>query len=75
MVGNLETVTQAEVNKLRTRIGALVDNNIVLRPDEETGHLSAELCGDYAGLMQVIGLQRKLSLVAGAGFEPAAFRL
>jgi site-specific DNA recombinase len=46
MVSDLEAVTQAEVNKLRTRIGALVDNNIVLRPDSETGHLNAELCGD-----------------------------
>ena len=57
---------------------------IVLTPDVESGELQIEVRGDLAGIL-TIALEGKkptegvggsqVEMVAGAGFEPATFRL
>ncbi len=74
MVNDLENVSQMEVNQIRNKISALIGGKITLKPDD-TGHLAADVQGDYLGLMQAIDVKGQNLLVAGAGFEPAAFRL
>ncbi|MDA1099221.1 MAG: recombinase family protein [Proteobacteria bacterium] len=82
LIDNLEGVTQAQVARARTNIKALVGGEISLIP-MEGGYLEAELRGNYAGLIRLAnqspggkaGGGSKLSVVAGAGFEPATFRL
>ncbi len=82
LINDLESVTQAQIARARTNIKALVGGEISLIP-MEGNYLEAELCGDYAGLVRLAnespggqaGAGRKLSVVAGAGFEPATFRL
>ena len=68
MVANLETHTQSEVSKLRRKISALVGEKIVLKPEnEDSEYLTAEVSGDYAGLLQAFENKGKLSVVAGGG--------
>ena len=81
LVANLETAVQYDVPRARTQIQALLGSEIRLSPTAE-GHLEAEMTGDYAGLVALIKQNpgqpagaRKLSLVAGVGFEPTTFRL
>ena len=54
MVGSLGKTLYADVGQARECLKALM-GQILLLPTTN-GHLNAELCGDYAGLMQVIGL-------------------
>ena len=75
LVTNLETVTQPDVNRLRRKLDALLGDKIIIQPEGDKSQLSAELCGDYAGLAEVVGLPRIISLVAGARFELTTFRL
>jgi site-specific DNA recombinase len=82
LVSDLEGVTQAQVARARNSIKALVGGEINLIP-MEGNYLEAELRGDYGGLVKLAnespggkaGAGRKLSLVAGVGFEPTTFRL
>src|SRR5690606_24165289 len=56
-------------------------NRVVLMPVQENGCVEAELYGELANLISleekaIFNLNmKKISVVAGAGFEPAAFRL
>ncbi len=82
LVADFENVAMRDVSRARTQIKKLIGGSVTLHPTEE-GHLEAEMRGDYAGLIRLIeespGSKRteagELSLVAGAGFEPATFRL
>lgn len=69
MVDNFETVTQPQVNRVRQKISALLGDKITLRPNGN-GNLTAELSGDYGGLLEAIDFKVKLSLVAGAVIHP-----
>ena len=44
---------------------------------KKEGYLEAEMAGDYAGLLKLAsnGNPLKISMVAGAGFEPTTFGL
>ena len=81
MAFNLETFAARDVTKARNMIKALVGGHITLRPTGRGG-LKAELRGDYGGLIQLVAEHpgtragaSKVRMVAGAGFEPATFRL
>ena len=81
MAFNLETFAARDVTKARNMIKALVGGHITLRPTGRGG-LEAELRGDYGGLIQLVAERpstragaSKVRMVAGAGFEPATFRL
>jgi site-specific DNA recombinase len=58
-------------------------NKVILKPTNLKNEMKAELYGDIAGLVALenikdqnfSGLMSQISVVAGAGFEPAAFRL
>ena len=82
LVADFENVAMRDVSRARTQIKKLVGGSVTLHPTDE-GYLEAEMRGDYAGLIRLIAESpgskrteaRELSLVAGAGFEPATFRL
>jgi DNA invertase Pin-like site-specific DNA recombinase len=82
LVGNLESVAMADVAHAREQIRALTGGEIKLVPTPD-GHLEAELTGDYGGVLRLAGTadhnplrtNDEINLVAGAGFEPAAFGL
>ena len=71
MVEDFATVTQHQVDKARGTLGELVGKQIILHPsaDGTERYLTAELSGDYAGLIRLV-LGRKINLVEGRGFEP-----
>jgi site-specific DNA recombinase len=58
-------------------------NKVILKPTNLKNEMKAELYGDIAGLVSLentkgqnfSGLMSQISVVAGAGFEPATFRL
>ena len=56
MVDNLATVTQHQVDKARGILMRLVGGEIVLHPSADQGerYLTAELSGDYSGLVGLI---------------------
>ena len=85
IVENLSSEAIEDVPAAPRCVSALLGGDIKLFPMPE-GHLEAEVRGDYAGLVRLIsespaglaggaGSGSQLSLVAGAGFEPATFRL
>ena len=54
---------------MRRKISGLVGEKIVLKPEnEESEHLTAEVSGDYACLLQVFENKGKLNVVAGARY-------
>ena len=71
---DISNIPQGQIAKMRTHIGVLVGNEIILKPTESEG-LEAYFYGDYAGMLNLVPTESKLSLVAGAGFEPTTFRL
>ncbi|MEW5994911.1 MAG: hypothetical protein AB1744_11020 [Candidatus Zixiibacteriota bacterium] len=82
MVANLETHAARDVTRARNAIKGLLGDEIRLVPNGD--NLVAELVGDYWGLValecksprrEARALESKINLVAGAGFEPATFRL
>jgi hypothetical protein len=73
-INSLEDMSSLHIAKARRHIGAMVGKTITLRPNDK-GSLTAELCGDYAGLLEFVSGKSKLSLVAGARFELTTFRL
>ena len=82
----VEKLTQA-LNKeeLRTEAAEILRSMIqAIRLVPEDGELAIELVGELAGILALTNEKsprpfgpgaRQLTLVAGAGFEPAAFRL
>jgi site-specific DNA recombinase len=73
-INSLEDMSSLHIAKARRHIGAMVGKTITLRPNDK-GSLTAELCGDYAGLLEFVSGKSKLNLVAGARFELTTFRL
>ena len=81
LVANLEEAIAADVPRARTQVQALLGDKIALHPTDD-GYLEAEVVGDYAGFMSLAAKRpgamagaSEISVVAGAGFEPATFRL
>ena len=79
MLDEFATVTQPQVNKARSILKELVGQRITLHPsaDGRERFLTAELAGDYAGLIRLVGGKSNLSIVngknnmvEGRGFEP-----
>ena len=70
MVEEFATVTQSEVKKARTLLQGVLGQQITLHPsaDGRERYLTAEMSGDYAGLIRL--LARKINVVEGRGFEP-----
>ena len=74
---SLEDFSARDVTRARNMIRALVGGTIILQTTEGGG-LTAELVGDYGGLIELVkdaSPKSKARMVAGAGFEPATFRL
>ncbi len=74
---SLEDFSRRDVTKARNLIRALVGGSIVLEPIDDGG-LQARLQGSYEGLIKLVqeaSSNGKSRMVAGAGFEPATFRL
>ncbi len=81
LVANLEEAIAADVPRARTQVQALLGDKITLHPTDD-GYLEAEVVGDYARFMSLAAKRpgavagaSEISVVAGAGFEPATFRL
>ncbi len=73
LVEDLGTATQRDVARARAQIKTLLGGAVRLVPAQGRAYLEAEIAGDYAGLLKMAG--NKISVVAGAGFEPATFGL
>ena len=81
----VETLTEAlNKDELRTEAAEMLRSMIqTIRLVPENGELAIELVGELAGILAVTNEKsprhgpraRQVTLVAGAGFEPAAFRL
>ena len=61
LLQNLEAVTQPQVDKARALLRTILGKEIVLHPtvDGETRYLTAEVTGDYAGLLRLATWQNK----------------
>ena len=70
LLDDLANVTQLQVDRARGLLRVMVGEEITLHPcsDGEGRFLTAELSGDYAGLLRLV--TGKISLVEGRGIEP-----
>ncbi len=74
LITQLESLSSPPATKIKKTIEDIMGGEIVLRPNEGNTGLTADLCGDYAGLLR-LSEKSELSVVAGVGFEPTTFRL
>jgi DNA invertase Pin-like site-specific DNA recombinase len=68
LIDDLATVTQLQVDRARTILRELLGNEIMLHPtaDGRERYLTAELAGDYAGLLRLVTGKNK----CGGGHPP-----
>jgi site-specific DNA recombinase len=72
----------ADHDEARSALRGLIDQ-VVIRPGEKRGEVHAELYGELASILELTSTKSKtltscdvrVSMVAGAGFEPTTFRL
>ena len=71
MLDNLAHVTQHQVNKTRAILRELMGKEIVLHPtaDGVSRYLTAEVSGDYAGLLQLVAGKNKFG--GGQAIQPS----
>ena len=74
LVWNIENLDHGQLVPIRQQIKTLVGGEIKLFPTDQ-GYLEAEVSGDYAGFLKLIGEERTIMMVAGEGFEPSTFGL
>jgi site-specific DNA recombinase len=75
LVNDLPNTLARDIGRARAQLRTLL-GDIKLNPAGD--HLEAELCGSFEGLMTLTASNAarvKVKMVAGAGFEPATFRL
>ena len=74
-IENLAKLQEERIAEARRGLQLLLGGHpITLHPTADGG-LEAELIGDYAGIVRLVGEEKLNNLVAGEGFEPSTFGL